>query len=95
MQGYFKKRIRPLSIELNEDPGTIRHAEELFYALTDALNRKLKSHLMLLKGTKYGKTSGGLKAAVDGDFWEVSELHGSVPDGFNFVLQRVEIASRE
>ena len=79
-----------MSIELNEDPATIRHADELFEALTDAFTRKMKSHLMLLKGTKYGKSSGGPKAAVDGDCWEVSELHGSVRDGFNFILKRVE-----
>jgi hypothetical protein len=89
MQGYFRKHIRPLSIELSEKPATIRHAEELFEALTHAFSRKLKCHLMLLKGTKYGKSRGGLKSAVDGDFWEVSELHGSVPDGFDFLLERV------
>lgn len=90
MHGFFRKRVRPLSIELNEDPATIRHAEELFDALTDAFNRKTKNHLMLLKGTKYGKSTGGPKAAVDGDDWVVSELQGSVRNGFNFVLERVE-----
>ncbi len=45
---------------------------------------------MLVKGTKYGTTQGGVKATVDGDHWLVSELPGNVSDGFEIVLVRVE-----
>ena len=89
-KGTFKKHIRPLSLELKEDPATIRHADELFTALLHAHNEKLMCRLMLLKGTKYGKTSGKLKSAIDGDYWAVKELSGSVATGMDFVLERVE-----
>jgi hypothetical protein len=77
-----------LSLELNEDSATIRHADELFTALAHAFNEKLMCRLMLLKGTKYGKTGGKIKSAVDGDYWAVKELSGSVATGMDFLLER-------
>jgi hypothetical protein len=89
IQGTFKKHIRPLSLELKEDSSTIRHADELFTALSHAKDEKLMCRLMLLKGTKYGKSSGKLKSAVDGDYWAVRQLSGSVKTGIDFILERV------
>ena len=45
---------------------------------------------MIVKGTSYGTTPGGVKAAIDGDYWVVRRLSGNVSDGFEFVLVRVE-----
>jgi len=46
--------------------------------------------LLLVKGTRFGQTSGGIKAAADGDFWQVTKLGGSVSSGFGFTLERIE-----
>lgn len=88
MEGTFNKHIRPLAVEFNESPITVRHAGQLFHAVEHAHKENLKCHLMLLKGTKYGKTSGGVKASVDGDYWQVTELSGSVRAGFDFKIER-------
>ncbi len=88
MDGAFKKHIRPLAVEFNESPITVRHAEQLFNAIHHAYTEKMKCHLMLLKGTKYGKEKGGVKSAMDGDYWLVTELSGSVREGFDFKLER-------
>jgi len=45
---------------------------------------------MLEKATMYGTTREGIKAAVDGNSWLVTELKGTVADGFNVILERVE-----
>lgn len=90
MEGTFRKHIRPLSVEYNESPITVRHAEQLYQAIEHVFNEKIKCHLMLLKGTKYGKTKGGVKSAVDGDYWKVTDLSGTVKSGFDFVLKRTE-----
>ena len=88
MEGTFKKHIRPLSLGLGESPITIRHADELFQAIESAHKDQLKCHLMLLKGTKYGQTKSGIKAAVDDNYWVVEELSGNVNSGFYFLLKR-------
>ena len=62
----------------------------MFDAVSQAFSTGLKCKLMLVKGTKYGTTQGGVKAAGDGDHWLVRELSGNVSDGFEFVLVRVE-----
>ena len=87
-EGTFKKHIRPLAAELNESPITIRHSEQLYQAIEHAFREELKCHLMLLQGTKYGKTKGGVRSAMDGDYWQVTTLSGTVGTGFDFVLVR-------
>ena len=72
-----------------KEPLSISHAKELFSAVTDSYNNKLRNRLLLVKGTKFGTTKGNIKAGADGDFWEVTELTGSVDLGFSFVLKRV------
>ena len=44
---------------------------------------------MLLKGTKYGTTKGGIHAAVDMGDWIVKSITGVVSDGFAFSLERI------
>lgn len=72
-----------------KEPLSISHAKELFSAVTDSYNNKLRNRLLLVKGTKFGTTQGNIKAGADGDFWEVTELTGSVDLGFSFILTRV------
>ncbi len=68
----------------------IRHTQQLFDAVKDAYSNGLKCQLLLEKGTRYGTTPGGVRAAVDGDSWMVTELSGDVASGFQFFLERVE-----
>ena len=87
-EGVFFKRVKPLSVNDGASPQTVRHSKELFNAVKHAYEDKLKCRLLLVKGTKYGTSEGGVKAAVDGDNWVVSEMLGSVKNGYEFILER-------
>ena len=89
-QGVFHKKVRALSVSDGEAALTVSHAKELYEAINQAFDTDLKCRLMLLKGTKYGTSKGGVKAAVDGDYWVVKEVSGTVVDGFEFILVRTE-----
>mgnify|MGYP000426774161 CR=1 FL=1 len=88
--GWFHKVIPPLSTKNGDASGTVSHAKELFNAINDTYSSENKCRLLLVKGTKYGTTDGGIRAAIDPDFWMVRELSGNVGDGFSFVLERTE-----
>ena len=90
MDGIFRKEVLPVSVSNGDSRPRIRHAQGLYDAVEDALSHGLKCQLMLQKGTRYGTTPGGVRAAVDGDSWIVKELSGDVSSGFMFVLERVE-----
>jgi len=90
MDGIFRKEVLPVSASKGDSPPRIRHAQGLYDAVEDAFSHELKCQLMLKKGTRYGTTPGGVRAAVDGDSWIVKELSGDVSSGFVFVLERVE-----
>ena len=75
----------------NGDHGLrIRHAQELLDAINQAYSNGLKCKLLLLTGTKYGRTKGGIKSAVDPAAWVVDEVSGDVSSGFEFILVRAE-----
>jgi hypothetical protein len=90
LDGTFDKKIKPVSKAVGESQVRIRHAQELFEAVTEACATKMKCQLLIVKGTKYGTTPGGVRAAVDGDAWIVTELSGDVPSGFHFRLERTQ-----
>ena len=89
LEGVFCKAVPPVSVSTGDSRPRIRNAQELFDAVQDAYSRELKCEVLLEKGTKYGTTSGGVRAAVDGDKWTVTEFSGNVATGFQFVLTRV------
>jgi len=88
--GVFKKTVPPMSPASGHQPISIRHSMDLFEAATDSYEKKLKCRVMLVKGTKYGKTKGGISAAAEEHYWQVTELSGSVDSGYEFTLERVE-----
>ena len=88
LDGIFEKTMPPVSKGNADTAPRIRHAHELFGAVSDAKSTKMKCQLLLLKGTKYGKRPGGVRAAVDGHDWTVTHLTGTVEDGFQFRLER-------
>ena len=90
MDGIFCKEVPPVAASKGDSLPRIRHAQKLFNAIEDAHSNGLKCQLMLEKATMYGTTREGIKAAVDGNSWLVTELKGTVVDGFNFILERVE-----
>lgn len=90
IKGVYTKYVSPLTKEQGHTAVSIRHAKELFEAVTDTFNTNLKCRLLLVKGTKFGTTNDGVKAAADNDFWQVTRLDGSVSEGFGFTLERVE-----
>ena len=90
LDGIFRKKVLPVSASRGDSPPRIRHARGLFNAAEDAYSNGLKCRLLLEKGTRYGTTLGGVRAAVDGDRWIVTELSGDVASGFQFTLDRVE-----
>lgn len=87
--GVFFKRVPPMTIELGRDPLSVSHSKELFNAAEDAYKNKLNCQILLVKGTKFGKTKGPVKAAVEGHFWQVTELIGDVPNGYELKIERV------
>jgi len=87
--GVFHKICRPLSVAEGDSAITVRHANELYEAVSLVFLTDKRCRLMVLKGTKYGSTSGGIVAAIDSDNWRVKQLEGNVADGFEFTLIRV------
>lgn len=79
-----------MSKSLGNDPLSISHSKELYDAVSDSYANNLKCNLLLVKGTKFGTTKGGIKAAADGHRWQVTELNGSVDQGYSFKVVRVE-----
>ncbi len=69
---------------------TTRHTNELFEAVSQAFSGAMRCHLMLVRGAKNSVAKGGVRAAVDGDSWMVEKFSGSVADGFEFDLVRVQ-----
>jgi len=90
LDGVFCKEVPPVAASNGDSLPRIRHAQELFGGIKDAYSNGLKCQLMLEKATMYGTTREGIKVAVDGNSWLVTELKGTVADGFNFILERVE-----
>ena len=86
--GRFNKRVPGLSKENGDHGIRIRHAQELLDAVRDARQTHRPCGLMLLKGTKYGTTKGGVRAAIEPAFWTVTEVSGDVAAGFAFSLAR-------
>jgi len=89
-QGTFHKKVRAFSGDAGDAALTVSHAKELYDAVQQAFEINLKCKLLLLTGTKYGTTKGGVKAAIDGDYWVVKEVSGTVAEGFEFILVRTE-----
>ena len=89
-EGTFKKFVGPLSVSKGDAARTVRHSQQLFDAVTEIYAESSKCHLLLLRGTKFGRPEGGIRGAVDGDLWTVKELSGDVEGGFGFVLVRVQ-----
>ena len=88
LDGIFEKTVPPISKEDADSAPRIRRAHKLFDAVCDAKLTKMKCQLLLVKGTKYGEKSGGVRAAVDGHNWTVTNLTGTVETGFQFRLER-------
>jgi hypothetical protein len=89
-EGTFVKHVLPKSTISGDDPNTVTHSKELFEAVMDAYANKLKCRMLLVKGTKYGSTKGGVKASIDGDIWQITDFHGNVENGYYFNAERVE-----
>ena len=89
-QGVFHKKVRALSVSDGEAALTVSHAKELHFAVNQAFETNLRCRLLLVKGTKYGTSTGGVKGAVDGDYWIVKQVSGTVDEGFEFILERVK-----
>ncbi|MDO6713455.1 hypothetical protein Q4567_22235 [Aliiglaciecola sp. 2_MG-2023] len=87
--GAFSKRVPPMSKSLGHDPLSISHSKELFEAASTSYKEKLRCRVLLVKGTKFGRTSAPIKAAADGHFWQVTVLKGSVENGYSFYIERV------
>ena len=90
LEGIFHKEVPPISASNGDSPPRIRHAQALLDAAEEAFSNGLKCQLLLEKGTKFGTTPGGVRAAIDSDSWLVTEILGDVASGFRFVLERVE-----
>lgn len=90
VKGTFHKEVQPLSVERGDHAVRIRHAQELLDSINQAYSDKAKCRLLMLRGTKYGTTRGGIHAAVDPDVWSVDEVSGDVEKGYQFRLGRVE-----
>lgn len=88
--GIFEKRVSPMSRELGNASLSISHSKELFNAVHTAYVNELKCHVLVVKGTKFGTTKGGIKAASDGHLWKVTEFSGTVEEGYSLKLIRVE-----
>lgn len=89
IEGSFHKLVRGFSVEHGDHRNSIRHAQELYDAVNDAFMNQLQCRLLLVTGTQFGNTSGGVKAAADRGFWVVTHFAGSVNEGFSFRLNRL------
>ncbi len=89
-EGTFFKRVPPMSRDADHKALTVSHSRELFDAASEAYSKGLKCRVLLVKGTKFGTTEGGIRAAADGHFWKVVEITGNVEDGYCFRAERTE-----
>ena len=88
--GTFEKRVRPLSKDSGDAPLTVSHGKELFEAVKQTFESGDFCKLLLVKGTKYGTGSGGVKAVMDNDLWKITKFEGTIDSGFEFVIERQE-----
>ena len=88
-EGTFHKQVLPLSVERGDHGLRVRHAQELLDAINQAYSNGMKCRLLLLKGTKYGRTSGRIHVAVDPGDWVVKSASGDVASGFELLIARV------
>lgn len=86
--GTFRKRVPAMSSALGHEPLSISHSKELFEAVRDAFSQSLECYVILVKGTKFGTSKGGIRAGYDHHLWIVDELDGSVEKGYEFKLFR-------
>ncbi len=78
-----------MSKNLNDEPLSISHSRELFDAVSKVNESNSKCKILLVKGTKFGTTKGGIKAAADADYWIVTDISGSVETGYEFNALRI------
>lgn len=90
IKGVFIKKIRPLSKELGDAPLTVSHGKELYNAVKVTYENEDYCKLLIVNGTKYGTSSGGIRAVIDSDLWQFSTFTGTVEEGFEFILERVK-----
>ncbi|QDP00146.1 hypothetical protein FE810_15790 [Thalassotalea litorea] len=88
--GVFVKKVRALSKDLGDAPLTVSHGKELFDAVNETFTNNNDCRLLIVKGTKYGTSSGGVRAVMDNDLWRFTSFSGTVEQGFEFVLERVK-----
>ncbi len=88
LNGIFEKKVRPLSTENGDAALTVSHGKELFEAAQETYKSKAYCKLLLVRGTKYGTDSGGVRAVMDHDLWKFTKFNGSLEAGFEFVIER-------
>ena len=86
--GVFEKEVGPHTKEKGLSAASVSHAQEFYDAALDAHSNDLVCGMLLTKGTKSGKSAGPVKTAADADGWKVTELNGSVADGFSLRIER-------
>lgn len=86
--GAYHRLVAPLATTAAAQ--TTRHTNELFDAVGQAFSGAVRCHLLLVRGAKNSVAKGGVRAAVDGDNWTVEKFSGSVAEGFEFDMVRVQ-----
>lgn len=87
--GIYEKSVPALSLELGDSKASVRHAEELYQAVYDALDDNEFCRVLIMEGTRNGtERSKGVWCVFDPDWWSVVGLSGSVREGFSFRLER-------
>ena len=86
--GCYHRLVAPLATTAAAQ--TTRHTNELFDAVGQAFSGAMRCHLLLVRGAKNSVAKGGVRAAVDGDNWIVEKFSGSVAEGFEFDMVRVQ-----
>lgn len=86
--GSYHRLVAPLATTAAAQ--TTRHTNELFDAVGQAFSGAMRCHLLLVRGAKNSVAKGGVRAAVDGDNWIVEKFSGSVAEGFEFDMVRVQ-----
>lgn len=86
--GTYHRLVAPLAPTAAAQ--TSRYTKELFEAVEQAASGALRCNLLLVRGAKNSVAKGGVRAAVDGDAWVVEKFSGSVAEGFEFDLVRVQ-----
>jgi hypothetical protein len=87
-EGTFYKNVPPLRRDIGHHPNTIRHAQQLLDAVLETSRDDKDCKVLLVKGTKSGTTRGGTRAAIEGNYWKVKHVQGTVADGFDFLIFR-------